>query len=90
MTIHQCPKCELRFDWKTELDDHCWHDHPEFSHKYPARPAPPAAVPATAGTVNARSYADRILIVGRGGHLVMGLRWYQLVIDAHDPAGLAR
>lgn len=35
MTIHQCPKCELRFDWKTELDDHCWHDHPEFRHDYP-------------------------------------------------------
>ncbi len=23
MTVHQCPKCELRFTWKTELDDHC-------------------------------------------------------------------
>jgi hypothetical protein len=44
MTIHQCPKCELRFDWKTELDDHCWHDHPEFRHEYPAQPArPPVA-----------------------------------------------
>lgn len=45
MTIHQCPKCELRFDWKTELDDHCWHDHPEFRHEYPVthRPAPVAA-----------------------------------------------
>lgn len=36
MTIHQCPKCELRFDRKTELDDHCWHDHREFRHEYPA------------------------------------------------------
>ncbi len=35
MTVHQCPKCELRFAWKTELDDHCWHDHPEFRHEYP-------------------------------------------------------
>jgi hypothetical protein len=43
MTIHQCPKCELRFDFKTELDDHCWHDHPEFRHEYPAQP--PAAEP---------------------------------------------
>jgi len=33
--------CELRFDWKTELDDHCWHDHPEFRHDDPAQPAPP-------------------------------------------------
>lgn len=36
MTIHQCPKCELRYSWKTELDDHIWHDHPDFRHEYPA------------------------------------------------------
>ncbi|MEO6700534.1 MAG: hypothetical protein ABI140_18300 [Jatrophihabitantaceae bacterium] len=40
--IHQCPKCELRFDRKTEVDDHCWHDHPEFRHEYPAQAAPPS------------------------------------------------
>ncbi|MGH8962762.1 MAG: hypothetical protein ACRDWT_16505 [Jatrophihabitantaceae bacterium] len=40
MTIHQCPKCELRFDWNTELDDHCRHDHPQFRHEYPAQAAP--------------------------------------------------
>lgn len=33
---HQCPKCELRFTWLTELDDHCRTDHPEFHHDYPA------------------------------------------------------
>jgi hypothetical protein len=64
MTIHQCPKCELRFDFKTELDDHCWHDHPEFRHEYPVQhpaaepPAPmdPAAhlPPAPHPTVVAR------------------------------------
>jgi hypothetical protein len=37
MSIHQCPKCELRFTWKTELDDHCAHDHPTFHHDYPIR-----------------------------------------------------
>ncbi|HEY0166170.1 MAG TPA: hypothetical protein VGB75_03920 [Jatrophihabitans sp.] len=37
MTVHQCPKCELRFTWKTELDDHCNNDHPQFRHEYPAR-----------------------------------------------------
>jgi hypothetical protein len=36
MTVHQCPKCELRFDRKTELDNHCREDHPEFRHEYPA------------------------------------------------------
>jgi hypothetical protein len=56
MTIHQCPKCELRFAWKTEVDDHCWHDHPEFRHEYPAvavRPAPAdaEAVPAKPAVV---------------------------------------
>jgi hypothetical protein len=33
---HQCPKCELRFTWVTEVDDHCRTDHPEFHHDYPA------------------------------------------------------
>lgn len=36
MSVHQCPKCELKFAYKTEVDDHCWHDHPEFRHEYPA------------------------------------------------------
>ncbi len=46
MTIHQCPKCELRFEFKTELDDHCRHDHPEFRHEYPAVPHEAEAAPA--------------------------------------------
>lgn len=47
MTVHQCPKCELRFDWITELNDHCWHDHPEFRHEYPvAKPARAVEQPA--------------------------------------------
>ena len=37
MTVHQCPKCELKFSWKTELDDHCRTDHPDFHHDYPVR-----------------------------------------------------
>lgn len=37
MTVHQCPKCELRFAYLTELDDHCRHDHPRFHHDYPVR-----------------------------------------------------
>jgi hypothetical protein len=39
MTMHQCPKCELRFTWQTELDDHCRTDHPQFHHEYPASAA---------------------------------------------------
>ena len=37
MTVHQCPKCELRFTWVTELEDHCRQDHPQFRHDYPVR-----------------------------------------------------
>ncbi len=48
MSVHQCPKCELRFNWKTELDDHCWHDHAEFRHDYPAALPPPSAPAAAA------------------------------------------
>jgi hypothetical protein len=33
---HQCPKCELRFTWVTELNDHCRTDHPGFQHDYPS------------------------------------------------------
>lgn len=44
MSIHHCPKCELRFTWKTELDDHCANDHPQFKHDYPVR-KPAAARP---------------------------------------------
>jgi hypothetical protein len=65
MAIHQCPKCELRFNWKTELDDHCWHDHPEFRHEYPAQATPeppvetpprPAAPPAERYHMNASAF----------------------------------
>ena len=37
MSVHQCPKCVLRFEFKTELDDHCRTDHPDFRHDYPVR-----------------------------------------------------
>jgi hypothetical protein len=58
MTIHHCPKCELRFEWKTELEDHCWHDHPEFRHDYPAQVAEPAR-PARAPRAPAAGPAER-------------------------------
>lgn len=35
MSVHQCPKCELRFTWRTELDEHCRDEHPQFHHDYP-------------------------------------------------------
>jgi hypothetical protein len=56
MTVHQCPKCELRFTHATELDDHCGKDHPSFHHDYPVRgirhwdvePVPPPEPPDSA------------------------------------------
>ncbi|WP_375496704.1 hypothetical protein [uncultured Jatrophihabitans sp.] len=48
MTVHQCPKCVLRYVNKTELDDHCRTDHPEFRHDYPVRrPLTPAPAPSS-------------------------------------------
>ena len=35
MTVHQCPKCPLRFNFATELDYHCRTEHPDFKHEYP-------------------------------------------------------
>jgi nucleotide-binding universal stress UspA family protein len=43
-TIHQCPQCELRFAYRTELDDHRRADHdPELGDDVPA-PKPAAIV----------------------------------------------
>lgn len=36
MSVHQCPKCELRFTLRPELEYHCREEHPEFQHDYPA------------------------------------------------------
>jgi hypothetical protein len=54
---HQCPKCELRFSYQTELDYHCRNDHPDFHHEYPVRGVhhvydddQPAAAPASASS----------------------------------------
>ena len=42
-TIHQCPQCELRFAYRTELDDHRRADHgPELRDDVP--PPKPAAI----------------------------------------------
>jgi hypothetical protein len=60
MTIHQCPKCELRFSWVTELDDHCRSDHPDFHHEYAVRGVHRfGAGAADAGTPGANPEDDR-------------------------------
>jgi hypothetical protein len=31
---HQCPYCELRFRYATEVKDHVIHDHPEHARAF--------------------------------------------------------
>ena len=46
MTVYQCPKCELKFSWRTERDHHCREEHPDFQHEYHESPqeSPPPPV----------------------------------------------
>jgi hypothetical protein len=32
--IHQCPYCELRFEYLNEVKDHVVHDHPDHAAAY--------------------------------------------------------
>jgi hypothetical protein len=32
--VHQCPHCELKFMWATEVRDHVVVDHPELTASY--------------------------------------------------------
>lgn len=34
IVVFQCPECELRFRFATELDHHLATDHPEFSVEF--------------------------------------------------------
>ena len=75
MTVHQCPKCELKFSYKTEVDDHCWHDHPEFRHEYPAahHVEEPIAHPAAVATPTDEADHERHQHIGPGAFS----RWLQ-------------
>jgi|tagenome__1003787_1003787.scaffolds.fasta_scaffold20554901_2 hypothetical protein len=53
MSVYQCPKCELRFTWHTELDDHCRVDHPDFHHEYPVAAVEPEPAEVTPPVVAA-------------------------------------
>jgi len=32
--VHQCPYCELRFEYMNEVKDHVVHDHREHAEAY--------------------------------------------------------
>lgn len=64
MTIHHCPKCDLAFSLKAEVEDHCWHDHPEFRHDYPAAKHPAREADAARATA---AVAGPARPVGRRG-----------------------
>ena len=60
MTMYQCPKCELRFELRTILDDHCRNDHPEFHHDYPVGHSAHSTTPARNGGGSAEHAERRI------------------------------
>ena len=41
MSVFQCPKCALAFAFKSELEEHCRHDHESFHHEFRAAPPGP-------------------------------------------------
>lgn len=42
MTVHQCPICELRFAFRTELESHVVEDHPDrIRPGFPSTAHPP-------------------------------------------------
>jgi hypothetical protein len=42
---HQCPYCELRFRFATEVKDHVVHDHPSHRQSFEAMDPREHAVP---------------------------------------------
>jgi hypothetical protein len=32
--VHQCPYCELRFEYANEVKDHVIHDHPDHAESF--------------------------------------------------------
>ncbi len=42
MSVHQCPMCELRFAFATELEDHLAQEHPDrIRSGFPSTPHVP-------------------------------------------------
>lgn len=53
MAAHQCPRCELRFSFRTEVEWHLANDH---------RAVTPAADTASSDSTDAASHADGELL----------------------------
>lgn len=75
-SVVQCPKCELRFSFRTELEHHLREDHPQPAaaeqpsavkvNEAPTRTAMPVAapIPARTETVQRRARWSRARVAG--------------------------
>jgi hypothetical protein len=66
--VSQCPKCELLFVIRPQLDDHLAHDHPDFTHTY----VPSSSRPDNAATNGAAAHgAERPAATGPVRHVLV-------------------
>lgn len=59
ISVSQCPKCELLFAIRNQLEDHLLHDHPDFQHVY----QPSSARDELAAVAAAGSKLKHVLVV---------------------------
>ena len=71
LVVHQCPKCELRFSFRTELEYHLGVDHPapeddraENLNAVHTADAGPAATPAGELVPSVRRHGSKLRVVG--------------------------
>ena len=57
MAVFQCPECELRFAFATELDEHLEREHPRFEAE--TRPGADATIRAGQRQVRREKGSDR-------------------------------
>jgi Flp pilus assembly protein TadB len=65
--VHQCPKCELRFSFRTELEHHLREDHPQPAPAGPASAVKVDDAPARTATPVAAPARTRAETAERGG-----------------------
>lgn len=102
--VSQCPKCELLFAIRTQLEDHLAHDHPEFKHDYvpsSSRVASTGAAVQTATETGPGGQVRHVLVVANqtlgGDELLDRVRArmaegpcdFSILVPASAPAGAA-
>ena len=75
VVVHQCPKCELRFSFRTELEQHLREDHPEpigalqtpvaeVAEAVDPAPSPPVPPAASGSAARRRAAQSWVRIAG--------------------------